>query len=352
MKAHAIIDADGHVRESLAGIREFLDPRWQRSILFPGAAWDNRRRGQLGAEPKGPSDQLAAMDADGIDVMVMYPTAALSVGSIREFDFATEVARAYNDWLYQFCRANPARLKFVALIAPQDVAAAAEELERAVTERGAVGAMLPTNVPMRPDWGHAYFDPIYATAERLNVGLSFHAGVFESVGEQRFSQFISVHTVAHPFEQIMALCGSIYGGVFERFPRLRLAYLESGIGWVPYMMDRMNEEYEKRGTEDAPLLSRPPSEDITGGRVFFGVECEEKTIPDAMRWGLEDTILYSSDYPHWDTDWPHTTSAVQGRTDLSDSVKRKFLCENALRFYGPALTAESGDLLAAVATAD
>ncbi len=138
MADYHVIDADGHVRESIAGMREFLEPRWQRRNLFPNDAWDRDLRGKLGAKPEGPEDQLAAMDKDGIDVMVLYPTAGLHVGSLHERDFATAISRAYNDWLYHFCKRSPARLKFVALLAPQDPKAAAEELKRAVTERGAV----------------------------------------------------------------------------------------------------------------------------------------------------------------------------------------------------------------------
>jgi len=71
--------------------------------------------------------------------------------------------------------------------------------------------------------------------------LSFHAGIVESVGQQRFSKFVSVHTVAHPFEQMTALTATNSGGIFERFPTMRLSFVKSAIGWVPYMMDRMDE---------------------------------------------------------------------------------------------------------------
>lgn len=337
MDEYRVIDADGHVLESMAGLSERLAPRWQRAKLFPGDVWDRNLRGKLGALPRGPEDQVAAIDADGVDVTVLYPTAGLSIASVREIEFATALAGAYNDWLHAFCETNPARLKYVALLAPQDAAAAAVELRRAVTERGAVGAMLPTNVPLRPDWGHSYYDPIYAEAERLDVGLAFHATMHEALGALRFNNFINVHTVSHPVEQLMALCGTVVGGVFERFPRLRLAYLESGCGWVPYIMDRLDEEVEKRGADEAPYLTHLPSEYIKSGRIFFGVECGEKTIPDAVRWGLEDTLLYSSDYPHWDGDWPRTIQAVTGRADLSTDTKRKMLRDNAVRFYGARL---------------
>jgi predicted TIM-barrel fold metal-dependent hydrolase len=342
MGDYAVIDNDGHLIESLTGIRERLAPRWRRRNLFPSDAWDRDLGNKLGQRPQSPQEQLAAMDEDGIDVMVLYPTAGLSIGRIHEADYATALTQAYNDWLHEFCQTDPARLKAVALLAPRDPAAAAEELHRAVTELGAIGALVPTHLPQHPDWGHPMYDPIYAAAERLDVGLGFHTGTSnESLGSQRFRKFLSAHTLDHPVEQMVALIATIVEGVFERFPRLRVAYLESGVGWVPYMMDRLDEEIEKRGADEAPYLTMRPSEYIRGGRIFFGVECEEKTIPDGVRWGLEDTLLYASDYPHWDGDWPRTVRAVQGRTDLSEAVKRKLLHDNALLFYGPRVEAAS-----------
>jgi predicted TIM-barrel fold metal-dependent hydrolase len=206
MADYRVIDADGHVRESVTGLREFLEPRWQRRNLFPNDAWDRDLRGKLGAKPGGPEDQLAAMDEDGIDVMVLYPTAGLHVGSLHELDFATAVTKAYNDWLYHFCKTNPARLKFVALLAAQDPKAAAQELERAVTERDAVAGVLPTHLPQSPDFGDARYDPIYAAAERLGVGLGFHTGTSaDSLGGLRFRKFLSAHTIDHPRRGVRAI---------------------------------------------------------------------------------------------------------------------------------------------------
>jgi len=334
MANYQVIDADGHVRESITGLREFLPPRWQRRNLFPNDEWDRDLHGKLGQKPEGPEDQIAAMDEDGIDVMVLYPTAGLHVSALHERDFANAITRAYNDWLHYFCKKDPARLKFVALLAPQDPSAAAEELTRAVKERGAVAGVLPTYMSQMPDFGDTLYDPIYAAAESLGVGIGFHTGTSaDSLGAQRFRKFLSAHTIDHPAEQMMALIATIIGGVFERFPDLSIAYLESGIGWVPYMMDRLDEEVEKRGAVEAPYLTKLPSEYVTGGRIFFGIECGEKTVPDAVRWGLDKTLLYSSDYPHWDGDWPHTVKTVRERNDLSDDTKQKMLHDNVARFY-------------------
>lgn len=330
---YSVIDSDGHVLESLEGMRKYLEPRWQRSILRPTDVWDRNLRGKIGQQPKSPAEQLEAMDKDGIDVMVMYPTSYLCIGTLREPAFSTAVSKAYNNWLHEFCQSDPDRLKFVSVIAPQEVQNAAAELRRSVSELGAVGAMLPTYVPNRPDWGDVYYDPIYAEAERLNAGLGFHATMQESVGAARFNNFINVHTVGHPFEQMISVCSVVVGGVLERFPKLRIAFLESGIGWVPYWMDRLDEEIEKRGEDEAPWLTAKPSQYLTGGRCFFGVECGEKTISDAIRTTGDDCLLYASDFPHWDGDWPHTVKTVMDRSDISDTTKKKMLHDNVARFY-------------------
>jgi len=331
---YQIIDADGHVRESISTLKQLIGPLGRRRALFVQDAWDRQVQESLGQYPASPQDQLAAMDEDGIDVMVMYPTAGLGIGLIGEERLATAVAGAYNTWLHDFCQANPRRLKMVALLPPHDPQEGAQELRRAVTELGAVAAMLPTHVPLRPDYGHRYWDTLYAEAERLDVALAFHhKSVHGELTDQRFHSFITVHTVGHPVEQMMSLTSIIMGGVVERFPRLRFAFLEGGVGWVPFWMDRMDEEFEKRGAFEAPDLTREPSDYVRGGNIYFGVECGEKTIPDAVHWGLEDTLLYSSDYPHWDGDWPRTTSIARSRQDLSDEVRQKFLNTNAARFY-------------------
>jgi hypothetical protein len=99
------------------------------------------------------------------------------------------------------------------------------------------------------------------------------------------------------------------------------------------MMDRLDEEVEKRGADEAPYLTKLPSEYVTGGQIYFGVECGEKTIPDSVPWRLDNTLLYSSDYPHWDGDWPHTVKIVRERKDLSEDTKKKMMHDNVARFY-------------------
>jgi predicted TIM-barrel fold metal-dependent hydrolase len=99
-------------------------------------------------------------------------------------------------------------------------------------------------------------------------------------------------------------------------------------------MDRMDEEFEKRGWREAPLLKRKPSEYMTSGQFYYGMEVEETTIPYIIERIGADKLLYASDYPHWDSDWPNTVRHFLDRQDISDADKRTILGENPQRLYG------------------
>jgi predicted TIM-barrel fold metal-dependent hydrolase len=98
-------------------------------------------------------------------------------------------------------------------------------------------------------------------------------------------------------------------------------------------MDRMDEEFEKRGAREAPLLTRKPSEYLAGEQFYYGFELEETTLPYVIERIGADKLLYASDYPHWDSEWPHTTRIFLDRDDVSDADKRLILGDNPQRFY-------------------
>jgi hypothetical protein len=135
-------------------------------------------------------------------------------------------------------------------------------------------------------------------------------------------------------ETFIQFAGLIYGGVPERFPKLRIAFLECGVGWVPYWMERMDEEWEKRGKVEAPLCKKKPSEYVKSGNLFFALEPEEETVPYVIERIGADKILFASDYPHWDGMFPHVVSTIRARKDIPDEAKAQILGQNAKRFYG------------------
>jgi hypothetical protein len=169
--------------------------------------------------------------------------------------------------------------------------------------------------------------------ERLDRPLLVHNSRQGPAGEVRFDSFLLAHTVARPVETLIDCAALMYGGVPEKFPKLRIAFLECGCGWVPYWMDRMDEEWEKRQCE-APLLKAKPSEYIARGNWFFAAEPEESTLSYVAERIGDDKLIFASDYPHWDGLFPHVVSTIRGRGDLSAAAKQKFLGDNARRLYG------------------
>jgi uncharacterized protein len=334
MKDLLVIDADGHVSDSPAVLRKYLREEYRNRPLMDGEAWDRRLGGTLGKDNDDPHVQLADLDAEGIDVQVIYPTFLLNLSELKETHLAVELARAYNDWLADFCATDPRRLKGVAMVPLQDVEAAVREARRAVTELGHVGLFMPTNVRGQ-DIGKRQFWPFYEEAERLGVPLGIHGGTLAAQRMHgRFDTFIAVHTVAFPFECMAALVGLVYAGVPETFPSLRIAALEASCGWVPFLLDRMDEEFEKRGAREAPLLKAKPSEYLLNGQFYYAFELEESTLPYVIERIGAEKMLWASDYPHWDSEWPNAARTFLARDDVSEADKRQILGDNPQRFYG------------------
>src|SRR5207247_10156233 len=149
--------------------------------------------------------------------------------------------------------------------------------------------------------------------------------------------------MAHTFAQMMACSNIVTGGVLERFPKLRIAFLEAGAGWVPYWMHRMD-EYHEVAPERWAHITKMPSEYIKGGRVFFSCEPGDEFIPFFIDHVGEDAMLFASDYLHFDAlfvgetghdghPYPGTVATLLGRKDVPDSAKRKMLLDNSLRFH-------------------
>jgi predicted TIM-barrel fold metal-dependent hydrolase len=271
------------------------------------------------------------MDKEGIDLSVLFPTSAFNVTRIPEKDYAAAYCRGYNNWVASICKESP-RLKAVGVVPFQDVPAAVAEANRAISTLGLAGITVGS-FGMKEHLGKPDFWPIYEELQRLNAPLLIHNSRQGPAGEIRFDTFLFKHTIGRPFETLLDCAALMYGGVPEKFPKLRIAFLECGCGWVPYWMDRMDEEWEKRCSE-APLLKAKPSEYMTRGNWFYAAEPEESTLPYVADRIGEDVILFASDYPHWDGGFPYMVSTVKERRDISEGFKQKFLCENAKRLYG------------------
>src|SRR5262245_2740941 len=348
MSQFRIIDADGHVQELDEELSEFIgapydDLEWHKSYsLWPGLTLDGylrslRKPGGWVGKGKGPSAQhwIDFLDKNAIEMTVLYPTQGLTHGVIRDRDWAVTLARAYNDWLYhRFMRVSP-RLVGVALLPVQDIHEAVVELRRCVTELGMVGAVLPAVAVGGRLFSGPEFYPLWEEAERLDVPVATHGGLsIPHIGLDTVVNFTVAHTLEHPFAQMRQLVSMIFEGVFEFFPKLRFGCLECGVGWVPWLMDRMDEEQERKGRY-SPNCKRKPSEYLRSGNIFFAAEVGESALPLTVQVLGPDAIIWASDYPHErdQRDFTEDIPMLTRRNDVSEELKRKIFFDNTLRFY-------------------
>ena len=280
--------------------------------------------------------RLRDMDAEGIDVQVLYGSFVIGLTTYDDSGLAAEVATAYNDWMLDtLCAHDPDRLKSVAAVPLQSVERAIVELERAVS-KGAVAVTIP---PVLGDHNldDTRFLPFFEAAADRDVAVGVHGapGMHHPLpAAGRFSNYAQVHTLSFPVDQMVAFTSLAMGGVLDRFPTLRVAFLESGIGWVPYFVYRVHEHYEKKH-DLLPGMKSDPRELVARGQCFFSFECEERLLEEYVAHLGDTSIVYASDYPHWDSDFPGTVDEARARAaPLGDEAVARLLAGNAARLYG------------------
>jgi predicted TIM-barrel fold metal-dependent hydrolase len=299
------------------------------------------------AERRGwdPDSQREAMDAEGLDLAVMFPTRGLFVLGLDtpqmvgsdglEPPFAAAIARAYNDWLADFCKPYPGRFFGAGMVAPHDVPLAVAEARRCVEELGFKAIFLSPGCINRRPWHHPEYDPLWAECERLNVPIAFHGGgqnyLRPDFSLEIFDKLMMWHTFSQPLG-IMAVAVSLTaGGVFARFPKLRAALLEGNCSWAPWLFHRLDEHYEWLGRFEAPELKQKPSEYMKSN-CFLSVEADEDRVNQYVEIFGDDNVVFSTDYPHADSKFPR---AVQSffKLPLSATSQRKILWDNWSRLY-------------------
>jgi predicted TIM-barrel fold metal-dependent hydrolase len=274
---------------------------------------------------------------------VLYPTVALSYGKIVSLDCAVEVSRAYNDWLSDAYLKFDPRFKGMALIPMQDPAEAAKELRRAVTELGMLGAMMPSNGLAEPLGAKAYW-PVYAEADRLGCCLAVHGGCHDRFGMDHMNMYVPVHALGHPWGLTVSFASIIYNGIFDRFPRVRIAFLEGGVAWLLLCLERFHASHETHfqfippdafGVREQDDPGKYIVKQIKAGRVFVGCETEELTMPFAIKVVGNEPFLYSSDFPHEVThaSCKRDLAELMESGDMTEDDKTAILYRNAERFY-------------------
>ncbi len=324
-----------------------------RYSQIPGGAYDTKER-------------LAAMDEDMIDVSVLYPTMLLGLSGYPDRDVALATARAYNDWLADHCGESDGRLYGAAVVPQWDAELAAAEIRRSGATRPMVAAFLRPNPTL--DWkplSDRAYDPIWEAACDANVAIGFHpllAGDLPGacrglrINELRFdtpwmrgemdlkppmpgttigydNNFFA-QAISNPVDMMTTIAFMIGGGVLQRFPDLRVVFLESNGGWIVPWLERLDHHFHEFGF-DVPWLNEEPS-------TYFRRQCWISFDPDESTLAFTansplvgaDRIVWASDYPHPDAKYPGTTRELdEAMETLGDDQRELIAGANTAALY-------------------
>jgi len=352
-----IADVDGHHWEALSfpQIAEFIeDPVLRQQAKYQGyggsgitaptgsyqelsgriTRQDGRRKEALA--PNQQRDLTLTrrwMDAMGIDTVCLFPTPMLGLPFTPRPEVEAAMARAYNRWLIETVLAEEPRIRSSLYLPMSDPDAALRMVEDFGDKRGVVGFTIISSA-QKPVCDNIYVK-IYGAIQERNLPLVFHAGLMWG-GHPSFTlcrRFMAVHALSFSFSNILHMTNWLCNGMPERFPRLKTVWIESGLAWIPFLMQRLDNEYMMRSSE-VPLLKRKPSdymrEMFYSSQPMEAVDNREAIELTFKMMNAETQLMYASDYPHWDMDLP---SVIYDLPFLTDKAKRNILGGNAQRAF-------------------
>lgn len=281
-----------------------------------------------------PDLRIKDQDLDGVAGEVLYGILGAST-RLGDPDAATEMMRIYNAWLADFCDTHPDRFAGIACVPNHDIAAAVAEVERVAARGGARGLEIANSLDMLPLY-HPDWNPLWAAVNAAKLPVHVHTiggAKQDTTGfapmQQR--QAFAVQITSFQMGMSRILMEVIYGGVLESYPDLRLVIGESGIGWIPYVLEHMDLEWEEQ-FRDLTLTMKPSD--------YWHRQCKATYQSDEVGLRLldllgEDNIMWGSDFPHPDGIWPDSQEFLEREVGhLPESARRKITYDNAAALYG------------------
>jgi uncharacterized protein len=392
LAGYRIVDGDGHVLEPPTALPDYAPPEWRDRVWhietdergtefcvydgqrYPsngmalagtaGMSHDAQARAMAGQMrytqcPPGafePAARLVALQPDRIQQSVIYPTMMLGVAGLDDARFAAVQCAAYNGWIADYCRHAPDRLFAIAAIPQQSVELSVEEIHHA-RELGCVGVFMRPN-PLIPgtQLNDPAYDPIWQALTETGLAVGMHPylladvpGACRALGLASFSfsddmakvanqvglgNIYFSQAIANPFDMMMTAAFMISGGVLERFPRLRVIFLEANGGWIVPWLERLDHHHEVFSW-DVPYLTMRPSEYFRR-QCWISFDADEELIAATAaspRCGA-DRIIWASDYPHPDAKFPGVVEELDEATrSLTEGQRRRIFGENAAEVY-------------------
>ena len=313
--------------------REYVPGQIHRSDRMASTGlYDDGRRGIR--RLTDPDLRLRDQERDGVQAEVLYGILGTS-DRLQDPEAAVEMMRIYNEWLADFCQTHPDRYAGLACIPSLSIDAAVVEIER-VAKRGAVRGIEVANSHEMPRLWDPVWEPVWRAADAAGLPVHFH-----TIGAKRadWSKLpprvarvaFATHITGFQLHMADVLMSVIFAGVLERYPNLRIVIGESGIGWIPYVLDRMDLEWEDQ-FKDLDLTMRPSE--------YWRRQCKATYQSDRIGIALieelgAETIMWGSDFPHPDGVWPDSQEFIAKELGhLPEATRRKVVCENAGRLYG------------------
>jgi predicted TIM-barrel fold metal-dependent hydrolase len=275
------------------------------------------------------------MDTAQIDVSVIFPSQADGFCVLRDVGFESALHNAYHRFVSDYCAPGGGRLRWVANATMRDAKATAAELTYwAKKDDNLAGLFISRACPDGRLLDNPELYPLYAAAEELDLPIYIHGGTLRppltpGATELDNAGFI-INAVYHGWGGMTAMAALIGGGVFDVFPRLRFGLFESGGGWMPWLVEKMDDAYRPKSNM-TPKLNRKPSEVVAEGRLFCSFDPGEEYTSHAVERLGEDIWLLGTDYPHQGSCYPEGVSRIVETPDLSESAKLKILGGNALK---------------------
>ncbi len=368
-----IVSVDSHLMPPLTLFRDRLDPKWhdrlpriekrddgQRYIVMEGmrperlidhpftgddlarskAGGDHRMMAEGTGDPVG-LERIAEQAADGVDAELVFPNGpVLLMWSSPDAAFVNAQCQAWNDWAWETCGPYKDVCNPAAALATGEVDIAVREVER-VAKLGYRVLVLPCKpVFGAHDVNHInynlpVFDPLWAAIQDHDLAITYHVSTSKDPRAARGNGGAIINQVVHSFaptiEPIVNMCAA---GVFERFPRLRAGTIEADAGWIPIVLQKMDECYHKHHFWVRPKLKALPS-DYFRQNCFASFAEDRVAIDMVEKYDLVDNLMWANDYPHHEGSWPYSAEAIE-RTfaaDLREETRAKLLGLNAARIF-------------------
>jgi len=360
--SYPVISADSHITEHPNTYIDYIDPKWRdkaphmehvegkgdiffvdgmsRTIplgLVAAAGKPAESLQQTGASFEDlhrsgwdPTARRADQIRDGVDAEVIYPSVGMSICNHHDFDYKQACFDAYNRWIAEYCAHDPVRLLGcgqTALRSPED---AVQDLKN-IKALGLPGVMVSGN-PQGEDFDSPIWNPFWEAAIELEMPLSFHILTTREGSPTRGAKMNNFMSIIRGNQDIMGTL--IFGGVFQRYPDLKVVCVEADAGWVPHYMYRMDHAYKRHRSwlHDGDALEKLPSE-YFAEHIYMTFQDDWVAFrhADSMNWRR---LMWANDFPHSDSTWPDSQKLLDEHSkNLTAEQRKAIVCGNVAALY-------------------